>query len=63
MTCLVVCVQDETIATGAEESTVRVVTTLGTVMLICLTLIDVYNLSRNCYLNFTNPVNKFHQMQ
>lgn len=41
MACLVVSVQYESIATGAEESTVHVVTALGTVMLVCLTLIDV----------------------
>lgn len=58
MACLVVCVQYESIATGAEESAVHVVTTLGTVMLVRLTLIDVYNLIRDCCLNFTNTVNK-----
>lgn len=41
MACLVVSVQYESIATGAEESTAHVVTALGTVMLVCLTLIDV----------------------
>lgn len=41
MACLVVSVQYESIATGAEESSVHVVTALGTVMLVCLTLIDV----------------------
>lgn len=47
MACLVVSVQYESIATGAEESTVHVVTALGTVMLVCLTLIDVYNLIKD----------------